>query len=128
MALDDMNAPVVVKVSRSRKGKRRYSRGLRDLQEAGRGLGKVSARLSKAVARGMRRYVRESDRSARKRRDGAIRDLDVNLADALGATLREVSRTPLDIARSLRPRSTRRALRRSLARAARFNRRLLRLR
>jgi hypothetical protein len=76
----------------------------------------------------MRRYVRESDKSARKRRDGAIRDLDVNLADALSATLRQVSRTPVDIARTLRPRSTRRALRRSLKRAARFNRRLLRLR
>jgi hypothetical protein len=128
MALTDSNPTVVVRVARSKKGKRRYSRGLRDVQEVGRGLVRVSSRLSKAVARGMRRYVRESDRSARKRRDGAIRDLDVNLADALSATLREVSRTPVDIARSLRPRSTRRALRRSLARAARVNRRLFRLR
>jgi hypothetical protein len=120
-------APLVVQVDKKRR-KKRYSRGLRDLQISNRGLARTSRRLLKAVERGMKTYLKESNKSARKKRDGALRDMGRNVSDAIGSGLRELSGIPRDVARTLSTRSTRRSMRRSIKAAARFNRRLLRAR
>jgi Family of unknown function (DUF6312) len=122
-----INGPITVTVKKKR-GKRRYSRGLRDLQTSNRGMTKASRRLVKAVARGMTTYLKESDKSGRKRRDGALRDFNLNVADAIGASLREASGIASDVARSFNTRGWRRSMRRSLKATARFNRRLFRAR
>jgi hypothetical protein len=119
--------PIVVEVDRKRR-KKRYSRGLRDLQITNRGMARASRRLVRAVARGMGTYLKESDKSARKKRDGALRDFGLNSADALGTGLRELSALPGDVANTLNTRGWRRSMRRSLKATARFNRRLLRAR
>jgi len=120
-------APIVVEVERKRR-KRRYTRGVRDVQTTNRGFVKASRRLVRAVARGMSTYLKESDKSARKKRDGAMRDFNLNVADAIGTSLRQASGITADLARSLNTRGWRRSMRRSLKASARLNRRLFRLR
>ena len=120
-------APIVVEVERKRR-KRRYTRGVRDVQTTNRGFVKASRRLVRAVARGMSTYLKESDKSARKKRDGAMRDFNLNVADAIGSSLRQASGITADLARSLNTRGWRRSMRRSLKASARLNRRLFRLR
>ena len=115
-------APLVVQVDKNRR-KKRYSRGLRDLQISNRGLARASRRLVKAVERGMRTYLKESNKSARKKSDGALRDMGLNMSDAIGSGLRELSGIPRDVARTLSTRSWRRSMRRSMKATARFNRR-----
>jgi hypothetical protein len=119
--------PLVVEIDRKR-GKKRYSRGLRDIQTTNRGLTRASLRLVQAVDDGMTRYLKESNRSARKRRDGALRDYSLNVADAIGAGLREASGVPSDLARTFNTRGWRKSMRRSLKVAAQINPRLFRLR
>ena len=120
-------APIVVEVERKRR-KRRYTRGVRDVQTTNRGFVKASRRLVRAVARGMSTYLKESDKSARKKRDGAMRDFNLNVADAIGTSLRQASGITADLARSLNTRGWRRSMRRSLKASARLNRRMFRLR
>jgi hypothetical protein len=115
--------PLVVQVDK-KKRKRRYSRGLRDLQTVNRGFARASRRSVRAVARGMTRYLKESDKSARKKRDGALRDFGLNVADALGTSLRKSSGIAADLARTFNTRGWRRSLRRSMKISARLNRRL----
>jgi len=105
-----------------RKKKRKYSRGLRDAQELGRTVSKASTRVARAVAKGMAEYRKLSEKSARKKRDGAIRDFAVNLADGLGKTIRGLSMVPSDLARGLNTKRARRRARRQL----RFTSRVLR--
>src|SRR6266536_3538316 len=73
--------PIVVKSKK--KKKYRYSRGLKDLQRTGRSMTKVSSRLSRAVSKGVDTYRKSADKSARKKRDGAIRDFGLNAAKGL---------------------------------------------
>jgi hypothetical protein len=120
-------APLVVEVGRKRR-KKRYSRGLRDIQTTNRGLTRAGRRLVRAVDDGMTRYLKESNKSARKRRDGAWRDFGLNVADAIGAGLREASGIPPDLARTFNTRGWRKSMRRSLKATARFNRRFFRAR
>jgi hypothetical protein len=116
--------PLVVRVEKKRR-KKRYSRGLRDVQTTNRGFLKASRRLVRAVTRGMTTYLKESNKSARKKRDGALRDYGFNVSDAIGTSLTEVSGIPRDLVRSVSTRRWRRAMRRSLKATARLNRRLL---
>jgi len=120
--------PIVIKVRHRNRSRRRHSRGLSGIQTMSRGMARASYRLTNAVAEGMRTYLRESDRSARRKRDGMARDFGLNVADALGTTLSESRDIPRELARSMYTRDTRRMMRRSLNMAARFNRRLLRMR
>ena len=117
--------PIVI--STKKKKKRRYSRGLGDLQKTTRGLTKISTRMSRSLFEGMDEFRKSSDKSAGKKRDGALRDLGLNLGKAMSKSLEESSRIPLDIARTLNTRSLKRSTRRQIRLASRFNR-LLRLR
>jgi hypothetical protein len=108
--------------------KKRYTRGLRDIQTTNRGLTRASRRLVRAVDEGMTRYLKESNKSARKKRDGAWRDFGLNVSDAIGAGLREASWVPADLARTFNTRGWRKSMRRSMKATARFNRRLFRMR
>jgi hypothetical protein len=106
-----------------KKKKRRYSRGLGDLQRSGRSFNKLSARVVKAIYKGYSTFYEASDKSARKKRDGALRDLAKNLGKAAGKALRASSRLPADWGKMMRTGSARRALRRQTRFAARLNRR-----
>lgn len=97
--------PVVYRKRKRRKKKRRYSRGLRDVQRLGLGVVRASDRLTDAVAAGVTTFRKESNKSSRKRRDGAIRDALDNWSSAMSETIRKSADAPLDITRKV---STRR--------------------
>lgn len=115
--------PIVIK-SKGKKKKRRYSRGLEDVQRSGRGITKVSSRILRSVAKGMDEFRKASDKSAYKKRDGAIRDLVVNMGKATSKSLRVSSRVPLDLAKAMNRRSGRRIFRRQISLMSRMNRRM----
>ncbi len=117
--------PVVIQSKK--KKKYRYSRGLKDLQKSNRSIAKVSSRLARSVSRGMDAYRKASDKSARKKRDGAIRDFNLNMAKGLSKTLRESSRVPYDLAQATNQQAARRQVRRQIRTASRVAR-LLRIR
>lgn len=114
----DLSEPIVINIKK--KKKRKYSRGFRDLQTVGRRMTKVSSRMARAVSKGVSSYRKASDKSSRKKRDGALRDFNVNVAKSFSRSLRESSRIPADIAKGLSTRGTRKAMRRQIRGAARL--------
>ena len=98
------------------KAKRKTSRGLKRIQKLERGVAKSSRRVSEAVAKGLRTYMEQRDRSAEKRRDGALRDAAENVARGVGKTMKVASRAPLDLAKPLGSKSMTKGVRRALRR------------
>ncbi len=112
--------PIVLKMGK--KKKRKYSRGLGDLQRAGRGMSKVSMRLSRSMFKGANAFRKASDKSARKKRDGALRDFGLNMGKAASKSLRASSRVPRDLGKLFNMRSTRKIVRRQIRITSRMNR------
>ena len=91
----NLQAPVVYKKKRrKKKKKKRYSRGLKDLQRAENQFTKSANRLTKAARtvtgdpltrtalEFTSGYRKRRRKSARKRRDGALKDIVVNVFDS----------------------------------------------
>ena len=97
--------------TKKKRKKRRYSRGLKDVQNLERGLTRASKRISRALDRGLSRYIRLRDRSSRRKRDGAIRDVLKNASRALGRGLRAGSNAPYDLIRDINTKRFSRRLR-----------------
>jgi len=91
--------------------KRKVSRGLREVQKAERRLTKAAHRLSEAVAAGLGTYREKRDQSAEAKRDGALRDMPRNVAEAAGKTMRKASKVPSDLVRAVDGKATRRLMR-----------------
>lgn len=91
--------PIIFNWRKTKKRKRKYSRGLREAQRLERGLSRASKRVSSAVADGLSTYHKRSEQSARKKRDGALRDALENWSEALGETVSKAAWAPHDIAR-----------------------------
>lgn len=106
--------PIVVNVKRGKRKKRKYSRGTKSLQVRGRRATKAGDRLLRAVSSGLGQYRRKSDKSSRKKRDGASRDLLKNIGSGIGKTLRKSDKVPRSIGKALQPKkkTTRSSLRR----------------
>jgi hypothetical protein len=116
----ELGKPIVINVKK--KKKRRYSRGLKGMQVAGRRASRVSSRMVRAVSKGMGAYRKAADKSARRKRDGVIHDFGRNAAKGLSRSLRASSDLPLDLAQALETGGSRRILRRQIRAAARFSR------
>lgn len=114
MPLTAVVGPVVGK-----RKKRRYSKGLKEIQQFERSLSKASTRVARAVAKGMETYRKRSATSALKKRDGALRDFSVNFADGLGKTMRVLSGVPSDLAKAVNTPRARKRMRRQLRAASR---------
>lgn len=84
-----------------RRKRRKCSRELKGVQRLERRASKAAHRVARAVERGMATYRRERDRSAGRKRDGALRDLPLNAAEGMAATVREASRVPVDLVKGL---------------------------
>ncbi|MBW8875649.1 MAG: hypothetical protein JF614_11860 [Acidobacteria bacterium] len=98
--------PIVYEVRKGRKGrkgrrKKKYSRGLKAPQKVEQGLSRSAERLAEAVADGLTRYRRRENRSARKKRDGAIKDALRNIGRGAEKALRTGSRAPTDFTKRL---------------------------
>lgn len=89
--------------AKKKKRKKKYSKGLKTFQELERGTSKAQRRLAQAVEAGFRTWSRRRDKSAAKRRDGAIKDGFTNAAFAFGSMARVASRAPEDFVRAMKP-------------------------
>lgn len=107
-----------------KKKKRKYSRGLGELQVVGGRLTKVTEKAARDSVKGLRMFLRASEKSSRRKQDGAIRDLGVNLAKGVGKSLEESSAIPEEVARALSTRKSRKSVRRRLKITARLSRAL----
>jgi hypothetical protein len=112
--LRNAGQPIVLEYKSKKKKKKRYSKGLRDFQRVEGRLSRVNRRIANAMAEGAATYEKERKRSARKKKDGAIRDFVPNLGEAMSASLREASSVPIDVAEALNTKSARRLLRNQL--------------
>lgn len=82
--------------------KRKYSKNLRDIQKFERNASRALQRVAGSVEAGVREWRKATNRSARRKRDGAIRDALDNYAKATGKQLRVMSRAPADLVRAFR--------------------------
>ncbi|WP_148293533.1 hypothetical protein [Azospirillum sp. B4] len=85
----------------------KYSKGLKDGQRFERRVTKASRKVAKAVALGFDVYLERRDRSAGKKRDGALRDVAKNVSKATGEALKEISEVPYDLALAFDTKGTR---------------------
>lgn len=114
-SLRDSGRPLVLEYkAKKKKKRRRYSAGLEDMQEVEAGVSRTIRQAARAVAKGTDRYDKARRRSARKKRDGAIRDFIPNMGEALSESLREASDIPAEVADTLNTKSTRRRVRRRI--------------
>lgn len=91
---------------------RKYSKQYKDVQRFERQVSRGLHRLVKSVDEGMREWRDATDRSSRKRKDGAIHDALENSARAVGKQIRVASRVPKDAVRAVRSLKIVKALRR----------------
>lgn len=83
---------------KKKKRKKKYSsKSARDFQEMGRGLSKGAFRMAYAVAIGLDTFYRNQNRSARKKRDGMMKDVMLNTARGLRDAGAEAARAPYDV-------------------------------
>ncbi|MCB0006545.1 MAG: hypothetical protein KDE04_08815 [Anaerolineales bacterium] len=108
--------PVVLKYKKFSKGrkKKKYSKGTGDWQRMERDMSKINKKISRAIAEGAATYDRERNKSASKKKDGAVRDFGRNLAEAISATMDETTSVPRDVAEMLDNKSSRKLLKRQL--------------
>lgn len=91
---------------------RKYSKRNKGAQQFERHVSKGLHRVAKSVEAGLREWREATDRSSRKRTDGAIRDALENSARAVGKQIRVASRLPEDAVRAVRSLKVMKALRR----------------
>ncbi len=94
--------PIVYKRRKSGgRRKKKYSRGLKDPQKAERGISRAAERLARAVTDGLSEYRKKTNRSARRKRDGAIRDAVRNVSRGLREGLSTAAKAPTDFSRNV---------------------------
>lgn len=98
-----------IKVKKGKK--RKYSRGLKEVQQSGRALTKSGRRIARAIASGFSEFYRRDKESSQKRRDGSIRDVVKNWSKGVSKALRRGSNAPRDLADVLDTKTIRRAVR-----------------
>jgi hypothetical protein len=124
---EQLNLTKPILLNLKKKKKRKYSPGLKELQISERRTAATSSRMMRSITKGFDAYRKASDKSARKKRDGALLDMNRNLAKGLSRSLRETSRIPIDLAKAVDTRGSRRSARRQVRSLSRLNR-LLRIR
>ena len=89
--------PIVYRTSKKKKGKRKYTKGLKIEQQLSRGLIRGSERVADGLQRGMSNFRDRSNKSSKKKRDGLIIDSVKNFTKGTGKTLRTASKAPNDV-------------------------------
>ena len=91
----------VKSVKTGKKKKRRYSFGLGTIQHLERGVTRSLETATKGVARTFSEYSERSDKSARKKRDGALRDGIENWTKALSKGMRVAGEAPYEFVKQV---------------------------
>jgi len=80
------------------KKKKKYSRELEPMQKFERSMSKAQRRVAKAVYEGLSTWDTKREKSARKKRDGAVKDIVKNMAEAQSRFLEVTAKVPEDLA------------------------------
>ena len=112
--------PAAIVYKKKKKKRKKYSRGLRDIQRAERRVSKAADRLTRAARKGTRTYRKRRNKSARKRRDGAITDVFINLSEGAADAFAAGAPVITDLTRAAQPRRLRREARRQFRAFARL--------
>jgi hypothetical protein len=99
---------------RKRKKKRGSSRSARRLEDVEKRVSKATRRVSKAVDRGVVTYREKRDKSARKRRDGALVDFHENVTRGVVKAVSKSSPALTIVAKALNSKRVRRGIRRAV--------------
>lgn len=92
--------PIIYERKRSKgRKKKKYSRGLKDAQYLEEDASRALNRVADAVADGIGKYREKRDKSAGKKRDGAIKDALRNTGRGLTKALDKAARAPSDLTR-----------------------------
>jgi len=110
----ERDGPIVLTLKKKKKSKRRYSKGLKEIQRMERHLTRSTHRMARATEKGISYYRKLNIKSARKKRDGVIRDFVPNSGLAMSRSMREASPIPFDIARAMNTKQNRKRLKRQL--------------
>lgn len=96
----------IIYEKRTKKGKKKkkYSRGLKEPQREERRVSRAAERLAKAVVDGLSEYRDRRDKSARRKRDGAIKDAVRNAGRGLEEAISTAAKVPTDLTRGLKTR------------------------
>lgn len=111
---DFSNTPIVLNLKKKKKRKKRYSRGLEEVQQMELHMTRAMHRAAQATGQGIRSYQKMSTKSARKKKDGAIKDFIPNVGTAMGHTLEKASPLPGDLAKIINTKQNRKRLKRQL--------------
>lgn len=93
---------------KKKRGSSKASRRLEDIESR---VSKSVHRVSKAVENGVSTYIDKRDRSARKRRDGALVDFQENVAGGMAKAIAESSPALSDLAEAINTRRRRKQIR-----------------
>jgi hypothetical protein len=106
-----VDRPIVLEYRRKKRKKNGYSKEFRDVQRTEARLARASEKAARAVFKGAEEYNRARERSVSRKRDGAIKDFNRNLAEGLSESIQKASSIPVDLAEAMNTKSARRMLR-----------------
>lgn len=109
----NIKAPIVLDFKKKNR-KRRYSKGLEEIQQVERQFARSTHRIARASEKGIASYRKLSTKSAKKKKDGAIKDFIPNSGVAMSRALREASSLPKDFAQMANTKQNRKRLKRQL--------------
>jgi hypothetical protein len=92
---------VVAEEIKTKKKKRRYTKGLNAIQHFERGVARSMDVMAQGVARVFSDYKKRSDKSARKKKDGALREGLENWTKAMGKGMGISSKAPYTFVRTV---------------------------
>ena len=96
-----LTSPLILERRKSKKKKKKYSRGTKGQQRFLFGLSKAGYRVANSFSEGLNTFVKRSNKSGRKRRDGMVRYALRNAGRGLGDGLSELSKAPDDLTRRI---------------------------
>jgi hypothetical protein len=98
-----ITTPLLLKRDKSggAKGKKKYSRGTRGVQRLLYGVSKAAYRSTNSFAEGLDTFVKKSNKSARKRRDGLIRESLRNATKGVADGVAELGKAPEEITKRI---------------------------
>jgi hypothetical protein len=96
-----LTTPLVVYDYGKKRKRKKYSRGLKTVQRTEDGLTLAGRRLGDAIESGFRSYRKRRNKSARRRKDGPLRDWVRNSAGGVSQFFSVGSNAPYDVARKL---------------------------
>ena len=96
-----LHESIRIKTSGKKKKKRRYSFGFGTIQHLERGVTHSLDTVSHGVARTFSEYTDRSNKSSRKKRDGALRDGIANWTKALSKGMRIAGDAPFDFVKQV---------------------------